>query len=696
MKHLNLFGLLACLNLIAFNAQATDFYVNPLGSDEWSGGLNAANTTQTDGPFKTLERAKQAIRGLKKAGGYTEAITVTIADGTYTLSHPLHFSLMDTGLPDRPITWQGEQGAKVIISGGIALNCSKQDSPLWNCPLTEKPFNTEAFDPNRIKGNAPKFELYVNQQKLHLARWPDEGWAHIKLPVNKETQFSVMEPLPVLSHALKNAQVHIFASNDWYDQYLGVEQLNPTDNSLKLTSATAFPLDSGRRFYLQNLPSLLNAPNEWLYDETQQKLSFILPIDINPTQVIISSVPNLLVAEGIKNMSFKNISFQYSAATAIKVTDSSAISLDHLELSHIDGIGVEINGGQQVQLQNSVIHHTGAHGVIVSGGDKVTLTPSGHIIYNNHIHDVATKILTYSSAIEVKGVGVTVQHNLLEQGAGTGILLNGNDHVIEKNDVSHFCEQASDCGAFYTGRDWSWRGNRLINNYFHDIKGYGLQSVNVANNQAVYGLTGAVGVYLDDGASGFEVSHNIFENAGTLSIQVGGGRDNKIINNVFKTSYYAIWVDDRWPAYDWNAMQKNLNSTPYQTALWQQKYSELTVPMFNRTWPEGNKVEHNILVTDKPNGLLMRYFVPMQSTVIGHNLVWAIEGAPTVDYKILDLNKAVGGASWQQWSAEGIERNSLVADPCMSIVNKTLVTCASSPIKAIGFNLIEADIGLVK
>ena len=93
MKHLNLFGLLACLNLIAFNAQATDFYVNPLGSDEWSGGLNAANTTQTDGPFKTLERAKQAIRRLKKAGGYTEAITVTIADGTYTLSHPLHFSL---------------------------------------------------------------------------------------------------------------------------------------------------------------------------------------------------------------------------------------------------------------------------------------------------------------------------------------------------------------------------------------------------------------------------------------------------------------------------------------------------------------------------------------------------------------------------------------------------------------------------
>ena len=160
--------------------------------------------------------------------------------------------------------------------------------------------------------------------------------------------------------------------------------------------------------------------------------------------------------------------------------------------------------------------------------------------------------------------------------------------------------------------------------------------------------------------------------------------------------FAAILIDDRWPAYDWNQNAKNLAASPYQTALWQQKYPELAAPMFNRTWPEGNKIERNIMVSGKPNGLLMRYFVPMQSTVIGHNLVWAIEGKPTVDYKILDLNKAFGGASWQQWVSEGLERNSVVADPCISIVNKKLVTCATSPSKTIGFQPIAADIGLVK
>ena len=695
MKQIQRFGLLACL-IISINAYATDYYVNPQGNDEWTGGLKTANATQTDGPFKTLERAKQAIRGLKKSGTYNDKVTVNIAGGTYTLTHPLHFSLMDTGLPDREIIWQGEQGAKVIISGGIALNCSQQTNNQWECPVPQEPINPQFFDAQRIKGNAPKFELYVNQQKLHLARWPDAGWAHIKLPLDKDTQFTVMEPLPDMPDDIKNAQAHIFASNDWYDQYTAIDTINPANNSLKLSSSTAFPLDSGRRFYLQNLPSFLNAPSEWLYDEANKKIKFITPVGINPTEIVVSSVPNLLIAEGIKNISFKNISFQNSTATAVTVTDSNEITLDELDIHNIDGIGIHINAGKNVQLINSQIHHTGAHGVIVTGGDKLTLMPSGHVIYNNHIHDVSTKLLTMAPGIEVNGVAVSITHNLLEHGSGIAVLATGNEHLIEKNDISHFCEQSADCGAFYSGRDWSWRGNIIRNNYFHDMISYGLQSVNVANNQVVYADTASVGVYLDDGGSGFEISNNIFENAGTMSIQVGGGRDNKIFNNYFKTNYYAILVDDRWPAYDWNQNAKNLSASPYQTALWQQKYPELAAPMFNRTWPEGNKIERNIMVTGKPNGLLMRYFVPMQSTVIGHNLVWATEGKPTIDYKILDLNKLFGGTSWQQWLAEGIERNSVLADPCISIVNKKLSACTASPLKDIGFQPIAPDIGLVK
>ena len=101
-------------------------------------------------------------------------------------------------------------------------------------------------------------------------------------------------------------------------------------------------------------------------------------------------------------------------------------------------------------------------------------------------------------------------------------------------------------------------------------------------------------------------------------------------------------VDDRWPTYDWNQNQKNLDASPYKTALWQQKYPELAVPMHNKTWPEGNTIERNVIVTSKPDGGSLRYFVPMDSTVIADNLIWSTSGKLTVDYKVLEVNQRFG------------------------------------------------------
>ena len=42
-----------------------DFYVSPTGNDRWSGTLSEPNATLTDGPFATLEKAREAVRILK-------------------------------------------------------------------------------------------------------------------------------------------------------------------------------------------------------------------------------------------------------------------------------------------------------------------------------------------------------------------------------------------------------------------------------------------------------------------------------------------------------------------------------------------------------------------------------------------------------------------------------------------------------
>ncbi len=76
---------------------AADFYVTPNGSDANPG-------TQTQ-PFATLERARDAIRALKKAGPLKEPVTVWLGGGTYTLSQEVKFGPEDSGTADCPITY---------------------------------------------------------------------------------------------------------------------------------------------------------------------------------------------------------------------------------------------------------------------------------------------------------------------------------------------------------------------------------------------------------------------------------------------------------------------------------------------------------------------------------------------------------------------------------------------------------------
>ena len=96
--------------------KTADFYVSPEGNDSWSGTLASVNSSNSDGPFKTIQKAKEAVQELKKKVykpeeipidrryigsphdlGDGRDILVLIRDGYYSLEKPLHFSPADGG-----------------------------------------------------------------------------------------------------------------------------------------------------------------------------------------------------------------------------------------------------------------------------------------------------------------------------------------------------------------------------------------------------------------------------------------------------------------------------------------------------------------------------------------------------------------------------------------------------------------------
>lgn len=103
------------------NPVLADFYVAPVGQDNWSGRLAAPNASRTDGPFVTLARARDAVRSLRVSGAAAAPISVLVRGGTYFLGEPLVFGPEDSGTADVLIAYAGYPAEKVILSGGLAI-----------------------------------------------------------------------------------------------------------------------------------------------------------------------------------------------------------------------------------------------------------------------------------------------------------------------------------------------------------------------------------------------------------------------------------------------------------------------------------------------------------------------------------------------------------------------------------------------
>lgn len=196
-----------------------DFYVAPSGNDSWSGTLASANTTNNDGPFKTIERAKLAVRELKKqiyapeevpidrryVGsphelGEGRDILVLIRDGYYSLEKPLHFTPEDAGervetnlpsgafeyhkLKDYYVTFAAFPGEKPIISGGQRLSAWKKKGKLWVA-------DAENIDVTK---------LVVAGEGQTLARTPNSGFFTVPT-ASKSTSSFLLIP-----ERLKNGQ----------------------------------------------------------------------------------------------------------------------------------------------------------------------------------------------------------------------------------------------------------------------------------------------------------------------------------------------------------------------------------------------------------------------------------------------------------------------------------------------------------
>jgi hypothetical protein len=236
----------------------------------------------------------------------------------------------------------------------------------------------------------------------------------------------------------------------------------------------------------------------------------------------------------------------------------------------------------------------------MTGGDRQTLKPAGHFVENCHFQRQGRWSKCYVPAIGMTGVGLRASHNLIEEHPHCAILFWGNDHLMEFNEIHHIALETGDVGAIYTGRDYTFRGNKIRHNFIHHTGGVGM---------------GSMGVYMDDCVSGTEVYGNVFYKV-HWAMFIGGGRDHRVENNLFVDCDPAVRADGRgldktpvWHDMVDDTMRKRLKDIPL--SLYREHYPEMksldgyygapggpeiTGNEFHGVPPENNLIARNVCI----------------------------------------------------------------------------------------------------
>lgn len=650
-------------------------YVSQEGNDAWSGTLESPNSGRDDGPLRTLAHTQELVRAYIQDESYS-GVRIYIRGGDYFLDKPLQFSAEDSGTAEFPVVWQSFQEESVRFVGGVAIEgWEKHNDTIFMATLPDQ------VDATKVK------QLFENSKRQTLARWPNinpEGmpggdWAFIdaEIKTDNKKSFIFLDDHAKAWSDISGLEVSIWPNHNWWQTIAGVASFKPDTGVIQLNAELPYEIMPGRRFYFQNIFSELDAPGEWFVNAEERKLYF-LPEQDTPGEVIVPVLDNILIMENAKHIKFIGFSLEDCNEHAVVLKNTEECLVAKNIIRNAGGRGVHVEGGKSATIHGNDIHSTGKGGIYLEGGDRKTLTPGGHQAINNHISRFGELFQTYHTGIQVAGVGQRAAHNLIHDGPHIGILLGGNDHILEYNEIYDVCQQGSDNGAFYMGRDWTQRGNVIRYNKFHDVYGFGLSNLE-PNSKGAYEYESphqAWGVYLDDCSSGVVINGNIFYRIPLCGVMIGGGRDNVITNNIFYDCIPALHIDDRWDSYPWEVMQERLEAMNYKEPPYSERYPELLTMGDDPRRPENNRFESNIIeytpdnfrglstTKENPESAIVYHFDQFdpKSTIINRNIIWHND-LPVRIFWSEYQKPGTTELTWDQWLEKGYDEGSFIQPP---------------------------------
>lgn len=523
---------------------------------------------------------------------------------------------MRLGEADSGLTIVGEPGAE--ISGGVALDVWRRPdaSALRRFPASARPHLWEAAVPEGVERQVLHRKgfghpdgpggrrLIVQGSPQELARWPNPGapeggWLRIGTVTDYVGGHEITLPPEAVVRARtwrNHDQIWTFGywRFDWADAWEPTYRWAEDRTTMMVPRMRdGFTPAQGRRFYFANVPEELDRPGEWWLDQERGVVVYWPRQPLAPGDAVITALEEpLFHVRNASDITFGNLVLRDGSGHGIDAAGGSNLTLENVEIRGFAKYGVRADQIPGTTVRRSHFRDLGESALFLSAGDRASLTSGNAVVEDNVFERFGQIRRTYKPGVALHGVGARIRHNRFYDATHSGIILNGNDHLIEANDFQKLGTETGDAGAVYMGRDVTMRGVVVRGNWFRDL------GQTVVTESA---FTEVMGLYLDDLWSGTTVENNIFQVDGT-GLMIGGGRDNIVTGNLFLNCRISISVDQRakgWaadrllPGGEWN-MQGRIAAMSIDQPPFRDRYPGLAAILGDDPWAaKGNVIRDN-------------------------------------------------------------------------------------------------------
>jgi len=578
---------------------AVRYFVSPKGKDTNPGTYGK--------PFATLERARDAVRKHKRHGTLPQGgACVYLRGGRYAVTRTFTLSGEDSGSFGAPVVYRAWQDERPVLDGGFPVRGFRKVSDaavlarlpeeargkVFVADLKAQGFTALGAQPGYGRGqtNQAVRELFQDGQPLEIARWPNTG--NLKMEAVNITNLvftCATNRLARWSHA-DDLMANGYWFHLWAECTVPLASADAATGVFKLKEKPYHNMRDGRPFYVLNLLEEIDRPGEWFLDRANGLL-YVWPLKHPWFSKLVLSRWNkpFIEAKNVQEVALQGLTFEYGQQHGLVLDTCVNVTVAGNVIRRLGGTALTVTDGANVRIYGNNLHTLGHAGMLVGGGNRKNLTSGRVVIENNDVGHFARCSRTYNPALLLEGCGARVAHNRFHHAPSSAMRIEGNDHLIEYNRVDHVVRESDDQGGIDMWCNPSYRGVTIRFNHWLDIGGGDVPC-------------GQAGIRFDDAISGMVVYGNLFERTSTGhfgGVQIHGGHNNIVDNNVFKGCRYGVsfspWGPKRWEEFLESPHIKKLLYADVNIRLppYSKRYPELA-DLLNR--PDSNRIWRNLFI----------------------------------------------------------------------------------------------------